>query len=507
MTAHDTLAPRPAGLAGHVRRANALGDLIPGDVVALAARVFPAVVFWQSGRTKVEGLTIKDSTWFLFQDLYALPLIPPAWAAVMATVAEHVLPVLLVLGLLSRLSAAGLLAMTAVIQIFVRAPTRASQGRGEVVPLDFSHNAWLVVASFAIALMAGFTGLSMARGLSRVPPGERKLRVAMSAVVLGGGIWSMHFVAMLGLQLPIPFYYDPLVTLISALLGILVVGLGLILLHFRRRTPATITGAGLIVGIGILGMHYTGMAGMQACRAEYTPGGIALSVTTSLALATLAVWIAYGERTRRNVLLGTLCFATAVVALHYIAIWNTRFLEAPLAEFDLMIGNEALAMVVTLAAFVICGAFLLAGATFFPDAAEAEALPAAAPPPPPAPDPGPGTGDAGRSFRQIPYEREGRTLFAEPASIAAFRAEGHYTILYRGAEKVFCPWSISEAEKRLDGTAFVRVHRSYLVNPAHVTGFERRKDTGVIYFDGVAALGKVPVARSRLTEVRDLLGL
>jgi putative oxidoreductase len=119
MTAHDTLAPRPAGLAGHVRRANALGDLIPGDVVALAARVFPAVVFWQSGRTKVEGLTIKDSTWFLFQDLYALPLIPPAWAAVMATVAEHVLPVLLVLGLLSRLSAAGLLAMTAVIQIFV----------------------------------------------------------------------------------------------------------------------------------------------------------------------------------------------------------------------------------------------------------------------------------------------------------------------------------------------------------------------------------------------------
>jgi diguanylate cyclase len=368
------------------------------------------------------------------------------------------------------------------------------------VPLEFSHNGWLVLASFAIALMAGFTGLSMARGLSHVPPGERKLRVALAALVLGGGIWSMHFVAMLGLQLPIPFFYDPLVTLISALLGILVVGLGLIVLHFRRRTPATITAAGLIVGTGILGMHYTGMAGMQACRAEYTAGGVALSVTTSLALATLAVWIAYGERTRRNVLLGTLCFATAVVALHYIAIWNTRFLEAPLPDFDLLLSNEALAMVVTLAAFVICGAFLLAGATFFPEAVETAAI--AAPPAPSTPDPVPAP-----AFRQIPYEREGRTLFAEPASIAAFRAEGHYTILYRGAEKVFCPWSISEAEKRLDGTAFVRVHRSYLVNPAHVTGFERRKDTGVIYFDGVAALGRVPVARSRLTEVRDLLGL
>ncbi len=370
--------------------------------------------------------------------------------------------------------------------------------------LDYSHNPWLMLASFAIALMAGFTGLSMARGLSHVPPGQRKLRVAMAAIVLGGGIWSMHFVAMLGLQLPIPFFYDPLVTLISALLGILVVGLGLIVLHFRRRTPATITAAGLIVGTGILGMHYTGMAGMQACRAEYTPGGIALSVTTSLALATLAVWIAYGERTRRNVVLGTLCFATAVVALHYIAIWNTRFLEAPLPDFTLRLGNEALAMVVTLAAFAICGAFLLAGATFFPEAETETAgtdLPA---PPPPAAAPAP---EAVPAFRQIPYEREGRTLFAEPASIAAFRAEGHYTILYRGAEKVFCPWSISEAEKRLDGTAFVRVHRSYLVNPTHVTGFERRKDTGVIYLDGVAALGKVPVARSRLTEVRDLLGL
>jgi NO-binding membrane sensor protein with MHYT domain len=376
------------------------------------------------------------------------------------------------------------------------------------VPLDYSHNPWLVIASFAIALMAGFTGLSMARGLSRVPLAQRKVRVAMSAVVLGGGIWSMHFVAMLGLQLPIPFYYDPLVTLISALLGILVVGLGLIVLHFRRRTPATITAAGLIVGTGILGMHYTGMAGMQACRAEYTAGGIVLAVTTSLVLATLAVWIAYGERTRRNVLLGTLCFATAVVSLHYIAIWNTRFLEAPLPDFDLILGNEALAMVVTLAAFVICGAFLLAGATFFPEVAEAEPSPAVpAPVPSPPPALAPAAPEPAQAFRQIPYEREGRTLFAEPASIAAFRAEGHYTILYRGAEKVFCPWSISEAEKRLEGTEFVRVHRSYLVNPGHVTGFERRKDSGVIYFDGVAALGKVPVSRSRLSEVRDLLGL
>lgn len=114
----DTAAPR-GGLAAFLRRVNGFGDLIPQDLVALAARVFPAVVFWQSARTKVEGLTIKEQTYFLFEQVYALPVIPPAVAAVTATVAEHVLAVLLVLGLMSRLSAFGLLVMTAVIQIFV----------------------------------------------------------------------------------------------------------------------------------------------------------------------------------------------------------------------------------------------------------------------------------------------------------------------------------------------------------------------------------------------------
>lgn len=103
-----------------IRRLNGLLNQIPYDVVALALRIFPALVFWQSGRTKVEGMfTIKDSTWFLFKEEYALPLIPSDVAAVMATMAEHVLPVLLILGLFTRFAALGLLGMTAVIQIFV----------------------------------------------------------------------------------------------------------------------------------------------------------------------------------------------------------------------------------------------------------------------------------------------------------------------------------------------------------------------------------------------------
>jgi len=102
-----------------IQKLNLSLSAIPDAVVALMLRVFPALVFWQSGQTKVEGFSIKDSTWFLFEHEYALPLIPHEVAAVMATVAELLLPVLLILGLFTRLSALGLLGMTAVIQIFV----------------------------------------------------------------------------------------------------------------------------------------------------------------------------------------------------------------------------------------------------------------------------------------------------------------------------------------------------------------------------------------------------
>jgi putative oxidoreductase len=115
----DTTIARSLRGVDLIRRANALGGHIPQDLVALAARVFPAVVFWQSARTKVEGFAIKDSTYFMFEHVFALPFISPVAAAVLTTVAEHVLPVLLVLGLLSRVSALGLLIMTAVIQFLV----------------------------------------------------------------------------------------------------------------------------------------------------------------------------------------------------------------------------------------------------------------------------------------------------------------------------------------------------------------------------------------------------
>jgi putative oxidoreductase len=97
-----------------------LPALLPSALQLLLARVGIAAVFFLSGRTKVQGLlTIKPFTVELFRSEYALPLIPPEIAAPAAAYAEHLFPLLLVLGLCTRLSALALLGMTAVIEIFV----------------------------------------------------------------------------------------------------------------------------------------------------------------------------------------------------------------------------------------------------------------------------------------------------------------------------------------------------------------------------------------------------
>lgn len=116
-----TAADSSEGLRGKWNRiADALSRAVSHTMLALAARVAIAGIFFLSGRTKVEGLlTVNDTAYTLFREDYKVPLLPPELAAHLATYAEHLFPVLLVLGLLTRLSALALLGMTAVIQIFV----------------------------------------------------------------------------------------------------------------------------------------------------------------------------------------------------------------------------------------------------------------------------------------------------------------------------------------------------------------------------------------------------
>ena len=119
--------------AHRIQSVVALFARIPDSLVAFVGRFSIAAVFWKSGQTKIEGLAIdlvdgrfslglprlSESAVALFQDEYRLPLIPPELAAPMAAVAEHLFPILLLLGLATRFSALALLGMTLVIQVFV----------------------------------------------------------------------------------------------------------------------------------------------------------------------------------------------------------------------------------------------------------------------------------------------------------------------------------------------------------------------------------------------------
>jgi putative oxidoreductase len=102
-----------------IQRVIAAMGCIPYWFIALAARIFPAAVFWQSGATKVAGWHLKPSAIALFQNEYQLPLIYPTIAAYVSAFSEHFFPILLVIGLATRFSALALLFMTAVIETFV----------------------------------------------------------------------------------------------------------------------------------------------------------------------------------------------------------------------------------------------------------------------------------------------------------------------------------------------------------------------------------------------------
>lgn len=394
--------------------------------------------------------------------------------------------------------------------------------------VTYSYDLTLVLAAVFVSFMAAFTGLTLTNGISQLSVNARKTLVVMSAFVLGGGIWSMHFVAMLAMDFPIAIYYDTLYTLSSALVAILIVGLALLLMHFRPRTRTNMVIAGVLLGSGIISMHFIGIDGMRGCLPIVALPGKIVAGALAIVMGIAAIWAAYGKRTKQNIVAGTIVFGLSVVVVHFSAMHWTGFVRLPEPEsISTSLENGTLAIIVTLAAFVICGTFLLSAVTFVtPGAAAAKASQEAqtdktakhadAPLNPKAATDAAvqrasvsaeaATGHEEAVVR-IPYERHKKTYFISSDAVAAVRAEGRYTYLYAENEKLFCPWSISEAEKRLPSAQFHRTHRSYLVNIGHVSGFEKRKDKAACLFDTFTNLPAVPVSRTRIEPLREALGL
>jgi NO-binding membrane sensor protein with MHYT domain len=384
--------------------------------------------------------------------------------------------------------------------------------------VEVHYSPFLIAASVLVAIMAAFTSLRLTSGLSSQPIARRKMRIAQASVALGGGIWSMHFIGMLAVTLPFVVTYDPLLTLSSSLIAILITGCGLLLLHFGERNNLRILLSGSLTGIGIASMHYTGMAAISAnCIVTYRPFGVVLSVLIAIAASTLAMWLAYSNRSLARTATGAIVLGLSISAMHYVAMVHTSFAEAAdfIAEPIQALNPQVLAISVSLSAFVICGLFLLL-AVPMQDAPQAEPVadrePAAA---------DPETAHIGKARNvtlsragmvtpqvnnSIPYETEGTVRFMNTDRILAIESDGHYTRIRTDDDALFCPWSLSRVEKSQFAGRFLKTHRRYLVNPAHINGLKKVGDQLFCYV-GKATELEVPVSRSRAKDLRTLLGV
>ncbi len=380
----------------------------------------------------------------------------------------------------------------------------------------FSYEPMMVVASVLVAIMASFTGLRLAGDLSALPIPARRIRIAEAACALGGGIWSMHFVGMLALRLPVSIGYDALNTLCSVLVSILITGLGLSFVHMGERKLWRTAVSGTLIGLGIVTMHYIGMRAIGGnCLVEYGSTGFFLSSGIAILSSIAVVQIAYRRRTLWQLSLAAVLLGMTISSMHYTAMAFTRFI--PVNELvtlaQPMIQDSYLALIVALAAFVVCGLFLLtalplpsAGLVAAPAGATIAAAFVAPAPQAVAQRPAPrATPDATEKLR-LPYEQGGLTFFIDVARVTAIQAEGHYTRLYEGQESHFCPWPISKVEESVAGRNFLRTHRSFLVNLEHARAFQRKHDKVFLVVPGPED-NLVPVSRGHVPEVRKALGL
>ncbi|KMO37832.1 chemotaxis protein CheY [Methylobacterium tarhaniae] len=183
------------------------------------------------------------------------------------------------------------------------------------------HDPVLVLLSVAIAMLASFVALDLAGRMTAATGWARQAWLMAAALVLGGGVWSMHFVAMLAFRLPgLEITYDLALTLISLAVPVAVTAVGLAIARGRSAGRASVPLAGFVTGLGIASMHYTGMAAMRLpAHLHYDPAWVAASVLIAVGAATVAVRLALHESRLALRAVASGVMGLAIAGMHYAA--------------------------------------------------------------------------------------------------------------------------------------------------------------------------------------------
>ena len=392
--------------------------------------------------------------------------------------------------------------------------------------MPVTHEPWLVALSLIVAIQGAYVGLSLAVQIANARGLRRRLLLAGAAVSLAVAIWSMHFVGMLAARLPFPVDYLVFPTLLSFLVCVIVVGAAVFVASAGPPTGRRLVFSAVAMGSGIATMHYIGMTALHAsAHMEHALGFVIASVAVGIAASGLALWLAGGRHGRPPLLLSAAAFGIAIAGMHYTAMAGlTLFPRETAPSTGPVLSTDLLAIVVAVVAFVVSGIFLL---ILVPDrsnqplamaegtlSVERAAAPSHLSAAPEGADLGRGTfaplggagGPARRAASHLPVEQSGITRFLPVEDVVAVHADAHYTFVFDGKAKLFCALSIGEVEQRLDSSRFLRVHRSHIVNLDRIRGLKRAGDTSVIDLASEAPYS-VPVSRNRFNWLKSRLAL
>jgi NO-binding membrane sensor protein with MHYT domain/nitrogen-specific signal transduction histidine kinase len=227
-----------------------------------------------------------------------------------------------------------------------------------------TYNPNLVALSILVAAFASYTAFDLGGRVATTRGVAPRVWLVAAAIAMGGGIWSMHFIAMLAVNMPIPMSYDSGLTTLSLVVAIFVTGTGFYCIRRQSAPPLSLGFGGIFMGLGIAAMHYIGMAAMREhAEISYDPPFVALSLVIGIGASTAALWLAFRTTELVQKFVAAVVMGVAISGMHYSAMRGTTFaVHGPVHEAlgYASLDQTNLALVVAGITFVILAFALIA---------------------------------------------------------------------------------------------------------------------------------------------------
>src|ERR1700730_5365803 len=188
------------------------------------------------------------------------------------------------------------------------------------------HDSYLVALSVVIASLGGYTGFGLAARIRGTPRASRRLLLAGAAGFLAVGIWTMHFIGMLAAPIPTDTAYLVLPTIISFLICALVVGVSLFFVSIGEPTLLRVASSAVLLGLGIASMHYVGMHGLAGnFSMQHDIPMVLLSVLVAIVAAYGGLRAFLARQAGIRLIVRSIAFGVAVSGMHYTAMEGVHF--------------------------------------------------------------------------------------------------------------------------------------------------------------------------------------